>query len=130
MISVDTNILVRLLVADDEAQFKLVKRVLADNDDLVLHTVLLETERALRKSYGFTGSQIAGALRAIVQMERVHAEDADVAMLAIDAFEQGMDFADAMHLAQSREADCFVTLDKGMKKRSAAIGGFIGVVTP
>lgn len=130
MIAVDTNILVRLLVADDESQFKRVKRVMAENDVLVLDTVLLETEWVLRKSYGLGVAQVAGALRAIVQLERVHCEDAQALLKAIDAFEQGMDFADAIHLAQAKDADRFVTFDKDLKKRARAARSFIEVVTP
>lgn len=130
MIAVDTNILVRLLVADDEAQFKRVKRIMAEHDVLVPVTVLLETEWVLRKSYGLGVAQVAGALRGVIQLERVHCEDAESLLIAIDGFEQGMDFADALHLAQSKDAERFVTFDRNFKKRARAVGSFIEVVTP
>jgi predicted nucleic-acid-binding protein len=40
----------------------------------------------------------------------------------MDWLEQGMDFADALHLARTTSCDAFVTFDRRLSKRSIALG--------
>lgn len=66
MIGLDTNVLVRFLVRDDEDQFdraqKLIRReAQAGTPVLVSHLVLLETEWVLRSRYKLTKAEILGA---------------------------------------------------------------------
>lgn len=44
MIALDTNMLVRAVVADDPAQVEIVRRLMAKNAVFISRTVLLETE--------------------------------------------------------------------------------------
>lgn len=48
---------------------------------------------------------------------------------ALDLFECGMDFADALHLALSSECDAFVTFDRDLVK-AATSAGIAGVREP
>lgn len=66
MIGLDTNVLVRLLVRDNEDQFeraqKLVRREAhAGAPVLISHLVLLEAEWVLRSRYKLSKSEIVGA---------------------------------------------------------------------
>ncbi len=66
MIGLDTNVLVRFLVRDDEDQFgraqKLIRReAQAGTPVVVSHLVLLETEWVLRSRYKVTKAELLGA---------------------------------------------------------------------
>jgi predicted nucleic-acid-binding protein len=68
MLALDTNVLVRFLVADDEVQSaraaRLVSRTIRDGDHLfVSDVVLCEVVWVLRASYGFGRAEIADGCR-------------------------------------------------------------------
>lgn len=116
MIAVDTNVLVRLVVRDDDMQAERAAVLFAENEIYVCKTVLLETEWVLRFGYGLDGAAILDALKGVVGLPHVSAEDSLAVAKALDLLEAGMDFADALHLASSREAAAFATFDKRLKK--------------
>ena len=65
-IAIDTNVLVRLLVRDDEAQYSAARRLVdeaaaADEPVLIVLGALLETEWVLRSRYQLDKAGIAGA---------------------------------------------------------------------
>jgi predicted nucleic acid-binding protein len=122
MLVVDTNVVVRYLVNDDAAQAARARRLVAQHDLLVTLTVLLETEWVLRSVFGFSAVETARALRGFAGLERVTVENADTAALALDWAEQGLDFADALHLAAARPHDGFVTFDKALARSARRIG--------
>lgn len=116
MIAPDTNVLVRLLTGDDPAQFKAASAAIRDEDLWLCKTVLLETEWVLRFSYRFSREAILGGFRKLLGYERLHVEDRDSVLKALFWYSQGLDFADALHLASSAEVDRFVTFDHSMAK--------------
>lgn len=118
MIAVDTNVLVRLVVRDDDVQAGRAAALFEQNEIYVCKTVLLETEWVLRFSYGLDGAAILGALKGVVGLPHVSVEDSLAVAEALDLLEAGMDFADALHLASSREAAAFATFDKRLKARA------------
>lgn len=120
MIAVDTNVLVRLVVADDDVQAGRAAALFQQNDIYVCKTVLLETEWVLRFSYQLDGVAVLRALRGIVGLPRVSVEDGLAVAEALDLLGAGIDFADALHLASSPEAVQFATFDRRLKKRADA----------
>lgn len=42
-------------------------------------------------------------------------------MAALDGFEKGLDFADALHVARSARASAFATFDKRLAKRAKSL---------
>lgn len=119
MIAVDTNILVRYAVKDDERQTALATRFIAGNRCYVLKSVLLELAWVLSSSSGYNLSRsiVTERLRHILGLPTVHAEDAAHVAQAINWYENGMDFADALHLASSCEVKGFATLDGRMSRK-------------
>jgi predicted nucleic-acid-binding protein len=97
--AVDTNVLVRLLVMDDQDQCAraeaLFRRALQAGGVWVSQIVLVEIVWVLRAAYKFDRASIAGALRGFMQTEGVVIENADRCERALAAFEFGRaDFAD------------------------------------
>jgi predicted nucleic-acid-binding protein len=116
MISVDTNVIVRLLSGDDQSQFARARALFSEEDIFITTTVILECEWVLRYAYNFEQSEILNAFQSIFGLSNVRFESSDIFLNAIEWCQNGMDFADALHLAQSNKADAFVTFDKKLIK--------------
>ncbi len=121
-IAIDTNVLVRLLVRDDEAQFAAALRLVnhaaaADEPVLIVLGVLLETEWVLRSRYKLDKASIADAFIGLLESSDVEFEHPPTVEEALYVWGQhpGADFADclftarAAHLGRSR----FLTFDAG-----------------
>ena len=122
MIALDTNVVLRLLVRDDPAQTAEAAALVRDNDLLVTTTVLLEAEWVLRSRYGTSRRLILAGLRRLVDLDRLTVDQPAAAHAALDLFEGGMDFADALHLAQGSAATEFATFDRKLARRATRLG--------
>ena len=130
MISVDTNVIVRLLTGDDPAQFKKTRALFAKADITITTSVILECEWVLRYAYGFKPSEIVDAFQSLFGLPNVKLQDAPVIYDAIGWHKKGMDFADALHLAQSMDSESFVTFDKKLIRTAAKITDFPVIAPP
>ena len=79
MVGIDTNVLVRFLVRDDEAQFEKARRLIrretsAGEAVFVCLPVLLETEWVLRSRYGFKKAEIAEAISGLLDTTEIQFE--------------------------------------------------------
>ena len=124
MIAVDTNVLVRFLTRDDEAQFKKTVKLFKEPKLFVSESVLLETEWVLRYAYEFSSGAIVQAFRKLLGLPQVSVGNAQKMRQIIDWHEQGLDFADAMHLADCESEGCseLVTFDKRFVKQAKGRG--------
>lgn len=122
MISIDTNILVRLLTGDDKAQAARARRLFWDEHIYITKTVILETEWVLRYAYAFSAAAIANAFVKLLGQQNVTIEDALHIAEATMLLQKGLDFADALHLVCSQNHP-FATFDKKLKTKadSAAV---------
>jgi len=121
VVAVDTNVLVRLLTNDHAAQAARAAAVFRAGPVFVPKTVLLETEWVLRYTYGRPAAAIARAFLGVLGLSSVTVEDVPTVHLAIRMLEQGVDFADALHLASSEGAERFVTFDAQLVKRAPKV---------
>ena len=121
MIAVDANVLVRFLVRDDAAQAARAAGLIQSSEIWISKTVLLETEWVLRSLYEFTPQTLAGALRALAGLGTVSLEDAGAVAKALNWFEQGLDFADALHLASAGNAKQFATFDRKLARQARGV---------
>ena len=122
MRALDTNVLARFFVDDaDDAQAVKQRpaavRALAERA-FVSVTVLLELEWVMRGFYELPRKDASRVLRALASIEHVTLEDRDAVLVALDAFDKGLDFADALHLARSARAVAFMTFDHRLAKRA------------
>ena len=121
MISIDTNVLVRLLTVDDKVQADKARRLFAKEHIYITKTVMLETEWVLRYAYGFNAAVIADAFTKLLGQQDVTVEDAQHIARSIILLQNGMDFADALNLACSQNYS-FATFDKQLKTKAVAAG--------
>ena len=125
MRALDTNVLARFFVddADDARAAKQRPSAIAAlaGRSFVSVTVLLELEWVLRGFYELSTRDISRVLRALASIEHVTLEDRGAVLVAVDAFDRGLDFADALHLARSSRASGFATFDQRLAKRATGL---------
>jgi predicted nucleic-acid-binding protein len=121
MLGIDTNVLVRFLVRDDEAQFekarKLIKReVAAGQRVFVNQLVILETEWVLRSRYAVPKNQIIEAISNLLDATDVQFEDEPTIEEALFIWkETTADFADCLIGAKNRRLGCRATASFDVK---------------
>jgi predicted nucleic-acid-binding protein len=120
LIAVDTNVVVRLIVADHEGQLAAVRQLMSRCELLVPLTVLLETAWVLRSRYGYDRKELADALDGLARLEGVVVEEPAWAGWAIAQHRAGGDIADYFHLVGAREAAAFATFDRELADRAGA----------
>ena len=121
MIAVDTNVIVRLLTRDEEEQFQKAMTLFIQNDVFIPETVILETEWVLRYAYKFESSAICDALTRTLGLPNVKTNRPACIAQAIAFTRQGLDFADALHLAASQECTRLATFDAALIKRAKGL---------
>ncbi len=121
LISLDTNVLVRVVTRDDPDQLEAALAIMESAALWVSKTVLLELEWVLRYSYDLDRETISGALLKLIGLQGLTVEDRDAVVSAHAWHRQGMDFADALHLASSKDVRHFATFDVKLAKRRKQI---------
>ena len=119
MHAVDTNVLVRLLTGDDAEQLKRIAVLFKKESIFIAKTVLLETEWVLRRLYRLERTIVISAFRKLSGLGNVEIEQPLIVTKALQWCEDGMDFADALHLASSQHCEKFATFDKQLKKTAS-----------
>ncbi len=122
MFAVDTNVIVRYLTADDPGQSKRARAIMDESDVWISTTVLLESEWVLRSVYDFPRTEVASALRRLSGLPHVVLEAPATAATALLWAEQGLDFADALHLAAADGREAFLTFDGRLARAAGTIG--------
>lgn len=123
MSAFDTNVWVRYVTNDDPLQAKRALALLSrENEVFLAKTVLLELEWVLRAVYELPHRNILRALLQILGLPNVRAELPEQVATALGHYENGLDFADALHLASSGSGGTFYTFDAQFSKRARALG--------
>lgn len=116
----NTNVVVRLITQDDPGQLDRIMPLLLDDGKLVVvRTVLLETEWVLRSAFRYSRERILEAFEAVLDIENIRLADESLSRRALELHSQGLDFADAFHLAGSTGCDEFVTFDRDLVRIAA-----------
>lgn len=128
-LGIDTNVLVRFLVQDDEAQFdkarKLIKREVAAGSGVFMNQLgLLETEWVLRSRYSLPKNLIIEAISGLLEASDVRFEDEPA--IEEDLFiwkESAADFADCLVGVKNRRLGCRATASFDVK--ASKLPGFM-----
>ena len=129
MLGIDTNVLVRFLVQDDQAQFekarKLIKReVAAGNKVFINLLVLMETEWVLRSRYAIPKSRILDVFSGLLEATDIQLEDEAVLEETLYTWKDTTaDFADCLIGARNRRLNCRATATFDAK--AAKLSNFI-----
>jgi predicted nucleic-acid-binding protein len=131
MIGLDTNVLVRFLVRDDEAQFerarRLIRREAGTGEPVLIGLlVMLETEWVLRSRYDLPKTEILAAFSGLLESVEVSLEDETSLEQALFLWkDSNVQFADCLIGARNRALACRGTASFDTK--ALRLAGFIAV---
>lgn len=124
MIALDTNILARFLLNDDEKQYRTAVSLLQKKQEYTAPpSVLLELVWVLQVN-DCTRDEIVKGLRALFGLPNFKPMAFENMAHALRWYEAGMDFGDAIHLALSTKTDGFATFDKALGKQARKSAAF------
>jgi predicted nucleic-acid-binding protein len=115
--SLDTNILARLILRDDDQQLALAESIMHE-PLFVASTVLLELGWLLMSRYEMSRADVVHNLNDLMLVPNIAVSDPELVEWAIARFESGGDFADMIHIIASRPASCFLTFDAKLAKHA------------
>ena len=124
MIALDTTVLIRFLVEDDEQQSRLATRLIEgaierDEPLFISDIVMCETVWVLSSAYRFSRAEIVQALSGLLRARAVVFTSSDRLARALDAYAKGKsDFADYLirEHARAAGADTVATFDRSLLK--------------
>jgi predicted nucleic-acid-binding protein len=115
MIGLDTNVLIRYLVRDDEAQYERARRLLRRSVEggepvMVSLLALLEMEWVLRSRYASPKEDIAATISSLLDAAELTFEDEPSIEEALYLWKgSATDFADCLISARNRRLGCRTT---------------------
>jgi predicted nucleic-acid-binding protein len=131
MLGVDTNVLVRYLIRDEQSQYEKARRLIdrevgKGEAILVSLLVLLETEWVLRSRYELSKTDIVTAFSALLDTADLAFEDEPSVENAIYSWkDSAADFADCLIEAHNRRLGCRATAT--FDGRAMKLAGFVSV---
>ena len=121
MTALDTNVLVRYLAQDDDAQVQKILRMLDRKraSFFVCDLVLAETDWILRSLYDWTGREVADAFARMTTIHNLAFENETRLRSSLKALREGADLADELIVRTCRDkgAKTFATFDKQIVQR-------------
>ena len=130
-IALDTNLLVRMLTNDDPHQAEQVAELIDESTGcFVPITVVLELEWVLRGAYKLPRDAVIRALEGLMAIRQVHLEQEDLVRRVLEWHRQGVDFADALHLARSEGCEALFSFDRSLIRLAADLALRPKVVEP
>ena len=131
MLALDTNVLVRYLVQDDQPQYEQARRLIArelkkGEPVLISLLVLLETEWVLRSRYELGKLERLSTISALLDSADLAFEDEACIEQAVYSWKDSKaDFADCLIEARHRRLGCDATAT--FDARALALPGFVSV---
>lgn len=123
MIALDTNVLARYLLADQADQAKAARALIGDAkaEFWIPVSVVLELAWVLRAKKA-PGGEIATRLRELFALHGFRVQMPEAVHQALRWAGEGMDLADALHLALSAKAERFATFDDALVRQARKLG--------
>ena len=128
MTAVDTNVIVRYLVADDpgqsEAARSLLEQLTPDTPGFICREIVIEAAWVLERSYRFPRTRIAEVLMGLTASDSLVVENADDVVAAAHRYRQGgVGFSDLMILAAAERVGAapLYTFDRRLARMQGAV---------
>lgn len=123
MRAVDTNLLVRLLTNDDEAQVRVAEEFIAAGA-WIPHIVLAEAMWVLASAFDLSRARLAEAIEMLLNHTSLAIQDSEAVIAALASFRQyaGVEFSDCLALETARRAGHlpFGTFDRRLSRLPGA----------
>jgi predicted nucleic-acid-binding protein len=128
MFGIDTNVVIRLLVRDNDAQVRAAERFIATHcsagdPGFVSRVVIAEVAWVLKDYYDYDRTQVAVAVRGLLNVSELELDASDDVHAALRDFESSSaDFTDCLIVRMNASAGCehTVTFDR----KAAKLPGF------
>ncbi len=137
MIALDTNILARAIVEEADAdaetrkQQEQARTLIASGQTLFVPiTVIEELEWVLRGVYGLAAEDVAALFEDLLAIDTITVDRAAAVRQAVDWHRVGLDFSDALHLAQAGLCSQLLTFDVRYAKLGRRFGLLPTVLAP
>jgi predicted nucleic acid-binding protein len=118
VIALDTNVIARYLLGDDETQFATAAKLIEGKETCTAPvTVFLELIWVL-ESYDIERAAIVRSLRDFLGLPNIKPHQPQVLAKAINSYENGLDFGDALHLALCEHDSYVASFDDKFVKRA------------
>lgn len=129
MIALDTNVLARAIATEIDAdaatraQRRRAQALLSSGEQLFVPvTVIEELEWVLRGAYDMLPDDIAAVFEDMLAVDNLTVDRAAAVGQALVWYRQGLDFSDALHLAQSGLCSGLATFDVSFAKNARRLG--------
>lgn len=123
MIALDTNVLARAIIEEADAdaatleQQQAARALLSSGQALFLPvTVIEELEWVLRGVYDLPEADVLSLLEDLLAIDNLVVDRAAGVARVVKGYRQGMDFSDALHLAQAGHCGHLATFDARFRK--------------
>ncbi len=116
MKALDTNVLVRLLLADDAAQLAQVKRLLSQTQQFTSPITVMQELVWVLEAHDYSAAQVQRGMGLLLSLPNFKPAHLAELQLALEWYGKGMDFADALHLALRGASSQLLTFDKAFIK--------------
>ena len=127
MIAVDTNVIVRYVMNDDETQSAVAKRLMSEftpeHPGFICREVLIELVWVLERVYKLPRVTIGNEIFELVATSELVVENDVATIQAVDRYMRGgVDFADLLILAAAQRASCtqLFTFDRKLARIDGA----------
>ncbi|OGQ08019.1 MAG: hypothetical protein A3G32_07660 [Deltaproteobacteria bacterium RIFCSPLOWO2_12_FULL_40_28] len=119
MIGLDTNLLVRYLVQDDQAQSRLATKHIEGGDLFFINLIVLcELSWVLQSCYGIERKRLCEVFEKILATKQFVVQNSHLAWNALHAYQSSpADFSDCLigHINQAAECSMTLSFDKSLK---------------
>jgi predicted nucleic-acid-binding protein len=116
MKALDTNVLVRLLLADDAAQLAQVKQLLSQTQQFTSPVTVIQELVWVLEANDYTVAQVLHGMSLLLSLPNFKPAHLAEIRQALEWYAKGMDFADALHLALRGASSQLLTFDKAFIK--------------
>ncbi len=121
MLALHANVLARFVLADDDAQHAAACSAMAAPSLFIAVTVLLELSWLLLNTYAYPRRRVLDVLDALLGLLNVTVDRRAQGQQALAWTGEGMDFADALHLAAAQACEALLSFDRDFSRRAHAL---------